>query len=81
MRKKYSKPDIMYEDFTPSTSIAAGCNYKAVVVEYTCGVEYGDDMLFTSDLNVCTLPVEAMPGISDRICYHEPEPGNNVFTS
>ena len=81
MRKKYSKPDIMYEDFTPSTSIAAGCEEKANLVEYECGVKYDDEMLFTSELGVCTLPIEVMPEPFDRICYHVPEPGNNVFTS
>ena len=50
----------MYEDFTPSTSIAAGCEEKANLVEYACGVEYGDEMLFTSELGVCTLPGQAM---------------------
>lgn len=81
MKKKYSKPDIMYEDFTPSTSIAVGCKYEADVALYTCGIEYDVWMLFTSGVDACTLHVENMSGKWDQVCYHNPSPGNNVFTS
>ena len=84
MKKKYSKPDIVYEDFTPSTSIAAGCTYEANADLYKCGVEYDIWTLFSSDLgDVCSLSVEDMSGQGkwDEVCYHNPSIGNNVFTS
>ena len=81
MKKVYSKPNIVYEDFSPSTSIAAGCQYEADVVMYECGIEYDTDMLFILDVEACNLPVEMMSGVFDEICYHNPSPGNNVFTS
>ena len=84
MKKKYSKPDIMYEDFTPSTSIAAGCTYEADAALYECGVPYDMWTLFNSTLgDVCSLPVENMSGQGGwgEVCYHNPIPGNNVFTS
>ena len=82
MKKKYSKPDIMYEDFTPSTSIAAGCTYEADAALYACGIEYDSWTLFSSNLgDVCSLPVENVGGQWDEVCYHNPSIGNNVFTS
>ena len=82
MKKKYSKPDIMYEDFTPSTSIAAGCKYEAEAELYKCGIQYDSWTLFDSKLtDICDLPVESTGGQWDEVCYHNPSIGNNVFTS
>ena len=42
MRKAYSKPQIMFEDFTLSTNIAAGCEVKTnTPSQMQCA--YGED--------------------------------------
>ena len=82
MKKQYSKPDIMYEDFTPSTSIAAGCKHEAEAALYVCGVEYPPFVLFvTGTVEACDTDVEDVPGPFNGICYDNPTPDNNLFTS
>lgn len=82
MRKAYSKPQIMFEDFTLSTNIAAGCEVKTnTPSQMQCA--YGEDdfgyPIFTTEVSACISQVEESE--NDRFCYHIPNQGNNLFNS
>jgi hypothetical protein len=83
MKKTYEKPDIMYENFSMSTNIAAGCEAKANYLEYACGVKWGEGAftLFTDLILACKTKVVDGSGEYDSLCYHNPSSENNVFIS
>jgi hypothetical protein len=83
MKKTYEKPDIMYEDFSMSTNIAAGCEVKARFAAGTCGVKWGEGLyfLFTDATFACTKKVVDGSGDLNGLCYHNPTANNNVFIS
>lgn len=87
MKKTYSKPQIMFEDFTLCTNIAAGCTFVDDIVptaaEYGCGVNIGSDrdknVVFTN-ANGCNYAED--DGNWNGICYYNPNnSGNYIFTS
>ena len=84
MKKLYTKPEIMFDDFTLSTNIAAGCEEKRVTHakdEYGCGYKLNDrfnEVVFTS-INGCNTPYD--DGEYNQLCYHTPEESFNLFTS
>ena len=82
MKKVYSKPEIMFEDFTLSTSVAS-CEVPAESMMYECAVEFipGVMYLFDGQVSGCTTPVEDGSEEDNGICYHVPTPSNNVFGS
>ena len=79
MKKPYVKPQVYFENFQLSASIAAGCKLISNAVEYSC--PYTDP-----DLEV-TIFVEGStcqygpPGGNDSVCYHPPAGNNVIFTS
>ena len=77
MKKSYSKPQIMFEDFSLSTNIAGDCDNKVgSPSEDQCGVEYDGDMIFSTTISGCNVyPAE------DLICYHNPSESSNLFNS
>ena len=93
MKKTYSKPDIFFEDFSLSTSIAAGCEKKPFRNTSDCGVKWGNIYLFTNNINGCTQKIVdggTKPGdpsynMTDKennaLCYHVPTDSFNVFYS
>lgn len=81
MKKSYSKPDISFEGFSLSTSIAAGCEEKPVNLTDQCGVDWGKSIIFTSTMTGCISKVaEGMPEYNG-LCYHNPSSEYNVFHS
>lgn len=79
MKKVYVKPDIIFDDFTLSTTIAAGCERQTDTPSSNmCGVEFGGMTLFTSAVLACTTEVD--DGFND-ICYHNPSDILNLFNS
>ena len=82
MRKQYSKPEIMFEDFSLSESIAAGCN---VIVPQPgsneCGwpMEGTNKVMFLVGMNGCTRQVD--DNINNGFCYHVPLEGSLLFNS
>ena len=82
MKKIYKKPELWYEDFRLSQSIAAGCEGIANIAEGQCTVTISDPdkgyhiVLFTAS----TCP-DSPPNPDDYVCYHAPSEGNNVFSS
>ena len=81
MKKTYTKPEIMFEDFSLSTSIALGCEYGAHHTEYVCAYEDEDmgKMIFTETISACT--TKTQDGLYNTLCYHVPTESNNIFAS
>lgn len=80
MKKTYTKPDVMYESFAMSNSIASGCTVKVGHEENTCGIELTSDIsIFTSAVSGCTMKFE--DGQYDGLCYHVPLDGMGGFYS
>ena len=79
MRKAYVKPEIMFESFTLSTNIAAGCEYKnGMHARGYCGYETKNGVVFTDDVQAC---VYKKVDNNDTLCYHVPNENNNIFNS
>ncbi len=81
MKKTYSKPDIMFDNFSMTTCIAA-CEVEATFSRGVCGVEM-DNMatVFTESVYGCTWVAEDGDASFDFLCYHVPSDNNNVFGS
>lgn len=85
MKKAYSKPEIAFEDFTMSTSIAVGCEIKIEGQNSgNCGYKYdggNGSTMFTVQAGtaVCNLPMD--DDETNGFCYHIPVEGNNMFNS
>ncbi len=80
MKRTYIKPDICFDSFEMSTSMAAGCEMIGSNQDaYACPVlipAWGISVFMA--LGICdTHPPENM----DTICYHVPTADNNVFNS
>ena len=81
MKKTYSKPEILFESFALSTSIAAGCEgiVGAPNVD-ECGViTSSGDTIFIA--GVCDLAIPDDGSFKDGFCYHVPTSYNNLFNS
>ncbi|MCQ2354927.1 MAG: hypothetical protein MJ102_07535 [Clostridia bacterium] len=78
MKKSYQKPEIVFNNFELSESIAAGCEFISNHEYMKCAL---DDPAFFSifaDVGVCRYYVADG---TDGICYHAPSDSSNVFTS
>ena len=85
MKRTYSKPDVVFESFSLSTSIATGCEVK-LDLPYSggCGVKLDgiDDLyLFLDSVTGCNVPAGDGSAEADGLCYHVPFETNNVFDS
>ena len=82
MRKAYSKPDIGFESFALSESIAAGCEERPHNFITGCGVKFGKQIVFTVEMTNCARKiVDGQQGEFNGLCYHNPSAGYNVFMS
>lgn len=87
MKKLYSKPEIMFEDFTLSENIAGNC--ESIVgnpTKGTCAVlGTGGIAIFDGNVGaVCVFKPEDLdgePDMYDKFCYHVPTEYNNLFNS
>lgn len=82
MKKVYSKPQILFESFTLSANIAAGCEVKTnTPSQYQCA--YGEDdfgqPIFVEGVTACVSKPQG--GDYNGICYHNPYDSNNLFNS
>lgn len=81
MKKEYTKPEIMFEDFTLSTNIAGDCgNVVTTHAENVCGIEFGVDFIFLTGVQGCTKEIETDDHYSG-ICYHNPTDIGRLFNS
>ena len=82
MKKAYTKPEILFDDFSLATTIAAGCQNQTHTPAWNmCGINYGKDVLFAEGMLSCTKKVtkddEGMYGY----CYHVPTDATKLFNS
>lgn len=82
MKKVYSKPDILFEDFSLSTNIAAGCEEIPLQNINECGFKWSKGVyIFTDSVSGCSHKVVDGDGEYNGLCYHNPSSTNNVFYS
>ena len=87
MKKEYTKPQVVFEDFSLSTGIAANCEKDANFAKGSCGViHYAPGItIFTNAAMGClTVQTEQIPtgyGQYDGLCYHNPSETYNLFNS
>ncbi len=88
MKKVYTAPQILFESFTMSTSIAAGCaSIVTTFAEGQCAIQgTGGIAVFSSSMfpATCNMTPEGMGGTEDiwnGLCYHVPSEGINMFNS
>ncbi len=81
MKKAYSKPEIMFEDFSLSVNVAAGCETKLDnQSQGSCGYLLRTGAtIFISNQTGCSnhVPDDG----SNGICYHVPTETSNLFNS
>ena len=82
MKKVYSKPQIMFENFSLSTNIAAACEVRANTQSNfdSCGVDFSGDIVFATSTSGCKDKIDDY-GQYNSICYHVPSDSNNIFNS
>lgn len=82
MKKTYIKPEVVFESFSLSHNIAAGCEIiVGTPSEGSCDYEYeggGGQSIFVTT-GICDIPVN--DDVSNGFCYHVPVEGNNLFNS
>ena len=85
MKKVYSKPEIMFEDFTLSVNIAGDCEEKTnLPSNSTCGMDFSGLTVFLDNMGGCSdikVPSSNGDGEYDGICYHIPTGDKNLFNS
>ena len=89
MKKAYAKPQIMFEDFSLSTSIAVGCEYESYnnAGEGVCGYyDVGENatIFVTSGVGGCVFGApDKLWGTDDynTVCYDIPSQSYNLYTS
>ncbi len=85
MKKTYSKPDIFFEDFSLSTSIAAGCEEEPSAysdkISGPCGVKWEAGVyLFSQNMNGCTRKVtDGKPGSMENGDLNMVDTNNNAL--
>ena len=77
MKKQYVKPEMYFEDFELSTSIAS-CSpgYKVNSAMGVCTHPIGGKNVFVSNP-----PCETTPQDDGEICYHNAQDGSRYFSS
>ncbi len=84
MKKLYSKPEIIFEDFTLSENIAGNCgtivnNSSENVCGYLADRDPTAQAVFMSTISGCVRFED--DGDYNGICYHVPIDANNLFNS
>ena len=79
MKKEYKKPQIIYESFELSQSIAAGCEFVSSAMRGMCPVmtDLGFSVFITSYGCDYTPPNED----DDMLCYDVPSDSSQVYSS
>lgn len=87
MKKIYSKPEILFEDFAVTATIASGCERPCNQNEGTCAFEFqcGPWVMYIFNLepgSPCSDGAENLVGTEhDGLCYHAPSESFNTFSS
>lgn len=82
MKKTYTKPEMSFESFELSTSVASSCPGGGVnVAEYQCAItDPGGDNVFIDVTYGCT-PQFNSYALEENPCYHNSSDNNNTFSS
>ncbi len=82
MKKAYSTPDIAFESFALSVSIAA-CKVEANHnAENECGYKWdAENILFLENINGCTTVIGEGDDSWDGYCYHNHSVDKRLFGS
>ena len=79
MKKTYSAPEILFEDFSLSSSISAGCDFKTSnQAQGVCGYPTRNGVVFMSTSSGGEYHE---PDTNDSLCYHVPNEYANIFNS
>lgn len=78
MKKEYSKPEVYFDSFELSQSIAAGCRYISNQEAEVCPVDIDAPFTLYSTTGICGMTPS---GPYDRICYDVPSADSMIFTS
>lgn len=89
MKKTYKAPELFFEEYELSTSIAGNCGYKLYQDKVysgsyqTCRVEFGgEDFVFTTEANGCTIsPDYAWGEEGSTVCYEAYSTSMMLFNS
>jgi hypothetical protein len=83
VKKRYSKPEIHFDDFSLTTSISAGCEAKITnAVQFQCGLPFAGKDIFTSQFPAaCEKQVTDGSPAYNGLCYHVPIDTKNIFNS
>ena len=79
MKKEYKKPQIIYESFELSQSIAGGCEFVSSAMRGMCPVI--TDLGFSVFITSYGCDVTPAPGDDDQFCYDVPSDSNQVYSS
>lgn len=85
MKKRYQKPEILFEAFSVSTNIASDCEVKTnSPSNSTCGMDFSGLKVFMDGMNGCSdigVTNQGGDGEWNGICYHIPSGDKNLFNS
>ena len=81
MKKTYVKPEVYFESFELSTSIATGCEYKTNHAKNECVYEIAGGRNVFVDAKTHCLDITAPGEEYGAVCYHVPIEASNLFTS
>lgn len=84
MKKIYSKPEIMFDSFTLTTNIAAGCKHRIdTFANGSCGLFFPHvGNVFTTGVSGCNdMQVSPDDDQYGGICYHVPYEDSKLFNS
>lgn len=81
MKKAYSAPDIAFESFSLSSSIAA-CDVETNHSQGTCGYRMDDGtVIFMTGVTGCDWEIDSPSGSYNGICYDNPSDLKTLFSS
>lgn len=81
MKKAYSKPDILFDSFSMSVSIAA-CQVTTDFARGDCGYSFIPGIvIFLEGVNGCQDKVVDNSAEGNSLCYHNYDYNNSLFTS
>lgn len=77
MKKQYVKPELYFENFELSTTVATGCSIIVNHAATQCTIDIpGIGTIFINDSCMTTEVAD-----DDKICYHVPFDSNKLFSS
>jgi hypothetical protein len=80
MKKTYEKPEVYFESFELSTSIATCDQWEGRLWQKdACAWNDGYTNVFLNGMDVCTY--QTQDGGYGGLCYHNPTNGNKIFAS